>query len=68
VPRATRRSYIGGLYEKNTTTGAVTKYYGALGRMIAMRKVPPGGGAGTLSYLLADHLGGRRRCSMPQAT
>jgi RHS repeat-associated protein len=26
--------------------------------MIAMRKVPPGGGSGTLSYLLADHLGG----------
>jgi RHS repeat-associated protein len=53
--------YIGGVYEKSFTAGgAVTgsrKYYGALGRTIAVRDVPAGGGAGTLSYLLADHLG-----------
>ena len=48
--------YIGGLYEKNVTTGVVTKYYSALGRTIAMRKSGPAGTV--LSYLLADHLGG----------
>jgi RHS repeat-associated protein len=42
--------YIGGIYEV-TNTGIVTKYYQAHGRTIAMRV------GGTLSYLLADHLG-----------
>ena len=42
--------YIGGIYEK-TDTGAVTKYYHAFGRAVAVRK------DGVLSYLLADHLG-----------
>jgi len=53
--------YIGGVYEKSFgASGATTgsrKYYAALGRTIAVRDVPAGGGAGTLSYLLADHLG-----------
>ena len=43
--------YIGGIYEKNTTSGVVTKNYRFGGRRIAMRQ------GGTLSYLLADHLG-----------
>jgi RHS repeat-associated protein len=49
--------YLGGMFEKNTTTGEVKKYYSALGRTIAVRDVPAGGGPGTLSYLLTDHLG-----------
>ncbi len=36
----------------------MTKYYQAYGRAVAMRDVPPAGGAGTLLWLLADHLGG----------
>ncbi|MCL5264637.1 MAG: RES domain-containing protein [Chloroflexi bacterium] len=48
--------YVGNLFEKNTTTGEVTKYYYAEGRRIAMRKV--GGANPGLSYLLSDHLGG----------
>jgi RHS repeat-associated protein len=44
--------YIGGVYEKDTYTGEVTKYYFAAGARIAMRK------GGVLSYLVADHLGG----------
>jgi RHS repeat-associated protein len=44
--------YIGGVYEKDTYTGEVTKYYFAAGARIAMRK------GGALSYLVADHLGG----------
>ena len=36
----------------------MTKSYQAYGRALAMREVPPAGGAGTLSYMLADHLGG----------
>jgi hypothetical protein len=41
----------------------VVKYYAAMGRTIAMpdgpvgRTVPAGGGHGTLSYPLLDHLG-----------
>ncbi|MDE3097538.1 MAG: hypothetical protein KGK07_16250 [Chloroflexota bacterium] len=41
-----------------SSDGGVTKYYQAYGRAVAMREVPPAGGAGTLLYLLADHLGG----------
>ncbi len=41
-----------------SSDGGVTKYYQAYGRAVAMREAPPAGGAGTLSYLLADHLGG----------
>jgi RHS repeat-associated protein len=48
--------YVGGVYEKNSD-GSVVKYYSALGKTIAMRQVPPGGGAGTLLYPLTDHLG-----------
>ena len=44
--------YVGNLYEKNTTTGEVTKYYYAGGPRIALRR------GSTLSYLLSDHLGG----------
>jgi RHS repeat-associated protein len=55
-PPATWTEYIDGIYEK-TNTGAVTKYYGAFGRAVAVRQVPTGTGAGTLTYLLADHLG-----------
>ena len=43
--------YIDGIYEK-TNTGAVTKYYYAFGRSVAMRT-----GSGPLTYFLADHLG-----------
>ena len=45
--------------EEYTAVGAVTgnrKYYAALGQTIAVPNVSAGGGAGTLSYLLADHL------------
>lgn len=53
--------YIGDVYEKIfTASGGVTgnrKYYQGPGRTIAVRDEPAGGGAGTLSYLLADHLG-----------
>ena len=49
--------YIGGVYERKGD-GGVTKYYQAYGRAVAMRQVPPAGGAGTLLWLLADHLGG----------
>jgi hypothetical protein len=45
------RPDLGGLYEKDLTTGEVTTYYSAGGRMIAMRK------GSEVSYLLADHLG-----------
>jgi RHS repeat-associated protein len=44
--------YIGGIYEKDTYTGQIIKYYFAGGLRIAMRK------AGALSFLTADHLGG----------
>jgi RHS repeat-associated protein len=50
-------TYIGGVYEKHADA-SVTKYYGFGGRNVAMRQVGSGGGAGTLYYLLADHLGG----------
>jgi|CXWL01.1.fsa_nt_gi RHS repeat-associated protein len=49
--------YVGGVYEKNTVTGSVKKYYQALGRTIAVRDVPTGSGQGTINYLLTDHLG-----------
>jgi RHS repeat-associated protein len=49
--------YIGGVYEKNTLTGGIKKYYTALGRTLALRDVPTGSGTGTLVYLLTDHLG-----------
>jgi len=47
--------YAGGAYEKKSD-GSATKYYAAGGAKV-VRQVPPGGGAGTLSWLLADHLG-----------
>lgn len=51
--------YIGGIYEKNLDTSEITKYYHtADGRRLAMRKVPSGGGGGTLNYFANDHLGG----------
>jgi hypothetical protein len=43
--------YIGGIYER-TNTGAVTKYYEGFGRNVAVRD-----STGTVTYLLADHLG-----------
>jgi RHS repeat-associated protein len=55
--RANSTVYVGDVYEK-AQDGSVTKYYQAFGRSVAMRAVPSGGGAGTLSYLLTDHLGG----------
>ncbi len=51
--------YIGGIFEKSVAVGGAvttTKYYSALGRTLAVR-TETSGGAGTLSYLLADHLG-----------
>ena len=53
--------YIGGVFEQNVdgsgdSTGTV-KYYQFGGRAVAMRTAGPGGGAGTVRYLLADHLG-----------
>ncbi len=33
------------------------KYYQAMGKTVAVRQVPPGGGQGTLSFLLQDQLG-----------
>ncbi len=44
--------YVGGIYEKNVTSGEVTKYYYAGGQRVAMRK------AGTVYFLTQDHLGG----------
>jgi RHS repeat-associated protein len=49
--------YIGGIFEKNTVTNTTRKYYQALGRTIALRDIPSGGGGGTVRFLLADHLG-----------
>ena len=43
--------YVGGLYEKNTSTGEVTKYYFFGGQRVAVRK------GLTLSWLHSDHLG-----------
>jgi RHS repeat-associated protein len=55
--------YIGGIYEKRTVGTAVTvrKYYSAFGRNVAMREVPGGAGAGTVSFILIDHLGGTNK-------
>jgi len=54
-------TYIGGIYEKKVgpSSTVVTKYYAALGRRVAMRTRDAAmqGPAGTLTYLLADHLG-----------
>jgi RHS repeat-associated protein len=51
--------YIGGIFEKTFNPAGIatgtTKYYSALGRTLAMRTET--GGAPTLTYLLADHLG-----------
>ena len=44
-------TYVEDLYEKQLTSGQETKYYWFAGRRVAMNK------GGTLSYLLADHLG-----------
>lgn len=44
--------YVGKHYEKNTSTGYVTKYYYAEGRRIAMRH------GEVVSFILSDHLGG----------
>jgi len=49
--------YIGGVFEKNTLTGAIRKYHTGLGRTVAFRDVPAGTGQGTLSSILTDHLG-----------
>jgi len=43
--------YVGSHFEKNVTTGEVTKYYYLGGRRVAMRK------DGILTYLHGDHLG-----------
>jgi len=48
--------YIAGVDER-TDTGAVTKYYTAFGRTLALAQTPAGGGAATVSYPLLDHLG-----------
>jgi hypothetical protein len=42
--------YVGNYYEKNVTTGQVTKYYFFGSQRIAMRK------AGVVQYVLGDHL------------
>jgi RHS repeat-associated protein len=47
--------YVGGVFEKNSD-GNTVKYYGASGKVVAMRKTPSGG-APSLYYLLGDHLG-----------
>lgn len=44
--------YIAGIYEKDTSSGQVTKYYFINGQRVAMRK------AGTLYYITGDQLGG----------
>lgn len=60
APASTWTVYIGGIFEKNfsSATGATytTKYYIADGRAIAVGQTPVGG-AETVTYLLADHLG-----------
>ena len=43
--------YVGQHFEKNLTTGQATSYYFLGGQRVALKK------AGTLSYLLTDHLG-----------
>ena len=47
---------LGQWYEQNVNTGAVTTYYYAAGQRVALR-VTQSGGASTVSYPLADHLG-----------
>ena len=44
--------YVGGYFEKNVTTGAVTSYYYAGGQRIAVRA------GGVVYWLHGDHLGG----------
>lgn len=44
-------AYVGGHYEKNLTSGVVTKYYAFGGQRIAMRQ------GGELYYMFGDHLG-----------
>jgi len=56
VPTQSSTPYIGGVYEQHLG-GSVVKYYQAMGRTVAMRTVGAGGGQGTLSYPLTDHLG-----------
>jgi RHS repeat-associated protein len=51
VSNGTTTIYAGSHYEKNTTTGEVTKYYYFGGQRVAMRK------GLTLSWLHSDHLG-----------
>jgi YD repeat-containing protein len=43
--------YVGQHFEKNLTSGQATSYYALGGQRVALKK------AGTLSYLLSDHLG-----------
>ena len=44
--------YVGPHYEKNVTTGTVTRYYFFGAQRIAMRQ-----GSSTLYWVLGDHLG-----------
>jgi len=48
---STTTVYIGNYYEKNTSTGVITKYYYAASQRVAMRA------GSTLYYLFSDHLG-----------
>jgi RHS repeat-associated protein len=43
--------YVGKHYERNLTTGQVTKYYAALGRLVALRT------SAGVQWLFGDHLG-----------
>ena len=55
-----RDRYIDGLYEEKTTFGqapVITKNYLAFGRIIAQRKSTSANPAGSVTWLLADHLG-----------
>ena len=59
VVGATTTVYVGSHYEKNLSTGQVTKYYYLGGQRVAMRQ------GSSLYYLHGDHLGSASLVTMP---
>ncbi len=60
-PDGSSTVYIGGVYEATYSAGGVltgvVKYYMAFGRAVCVRTAASNSDPGTLSFLLADHLG-----------
>ena len=58
VNGTTTTHYVaGGLVEKDLATSSTKYLYRFGGKLVAVRDVPSGGGAGTLHYVHQDHLG-----------